>query len=106
MAKPAMPILVDGLAHAFWAHVHIATVHVHEGKQHVHYELRKMAMDDGPIKREGAINEDFSISPHIKPDVAAHCLPLVVYPVQQRYALYSCYYPSLNSTPDYPPPKA
>ena len=41
MLKPVMPIIVDGMAHTFWANVHVRTVHTHNGKEHVHYELRK-----------------------------------------------------------------
>ena len=50
--KPVMPLVVDGLAHAFWGSVHIATVHKHQGKEHVHYEVKKMAQEQGQGKAE------------------------------------------------------
>ena len=43
LLKPAMPVLMDKLAHTFWENVHIAVVHRINGKEHVHYELRKAA---------------------------------------------------------------
>lgn len=57
--KPVMPLIVDGLAHAFWRSVHIAIVHKVNGEEHVHYELRKAAdSEKGTAQKHSRFAED------------------------------------------------
>ena len=106
MLRPAMPVIVDKLAHAFWANVHIATVHKHNGVEHVHYELRKMSEEDGKSKS--------ALKRHAIEDVdqfPATVIQLPTLPIYSRlqdigycFYLMPCY--AAVQSCDYPPPKA
>lgn len=104
--RPAMPVIVDGLAHAFWRNVHIAMVHKVNGVEHVHYELLKNAkdlekekgaakskvpVDDAPCYIEKLQPLSFKTSPQYLPPQNIMC-----------EAVYADAYPAH----DYPPPKA
>lgn len=83
LLKPVMPVIIDGLAHAFWKNVHVAVVHKVNGKEHVHYELKKVAAENE--KHKGGQKDN---SPNSE-DV--YQLPVAVKAVSGvSYMPYSC----------------
>jgi hypothetical protein len=44
--KPAVPVIMDTIAHKYWNESHYSTVHKHNGNAHVHSELKKAANDE------------------------------------------------------------
>lgn len=45
--RPALPALIDQVAHRYYAEQHFSLVHAHGGKNHVHTEVQKTVKEDG-----------------------------------------------------------
>lgn len=46
--RPAVPLIMDQLAHRYYPQQHFRLVHAHGGKNHVHTEIQKSLKDEMP----------------------------------------------------------
>jgi len=106
LLKPAMPVIMDGLAHAFWNNIHVAVVHKVNGVEHVHYELLKNAKElekeKGSVKGKVAADD----APYCAGNGTRLSFKKVTRRAPQQNIICETFYTDAVSVHDYPPPKA
>ncbi len=106
--KPVMPVMMDKVAHTFWAEVHFRTIHVHNGVEHVHYEVKKMNEQDQQGNSTGNSGKQQTQTETVAHIIAAQ--EEIVFSQQQdierSFGSYRCNVLGKGSIVDYPPPRA
>lgn len=99
-----MPVLADGLAHAFWNSVHIAVVHKVNGKEHVHYELSRVGKDLDKEKSNGKSKAGPESPSYLAGKAYALSPATVAYPTPAHYRVFASRLPrSFPEQDDLPP---
>lgn len=104
MFKPAMPVVMDAMAHTFWHSAHMKIVHRVNGKEHVHYELCKVTKDGEKQKSTGKWKYEPGDEMIVNRAVEVP-LATTVY-CSQIYADVLQVFPESFDDPDFLPPKA
>ena len=105
MFRPAMPVVMDVLAHTFWEQQHMLTVHEVNGKFHVHNELVDASHQSDKDKQSSAAKAMIDEYLPVKPVKIGQQL-ISNFSEMETYLAYNCFYPSSSSDLDVPPPRA
>jgi hypothetical protein len=102
--RPAMPVILDNLAHRYAPEQHFRLVHSHGGKEHVHFEIQKSMKEDAQEGKDSRVkvvfddlvclNEHLNIQQHLPEEVLLNHST----PVRSMFQMN-------DRVPDYPPPR-
>lgn len=102
LVKPAMPVLIDDMAHTFWNEQHMLTVHEVNGAFHMHNDMAKAEKQE---KQKHATEANADTHDCIIEDVPLITLDLVQFATVIEYNLFRSSIISAAQFFDYPPPR-